>query len=296
MNTEFGSRTIVWRLHSSIRCSFSRVLMPSPNSVPSGSTTAARPPGFRSRMIRARNRSAVSLRAEMCGKLILDAVLFAAAEGRIGQHDVNPLVFAPADVGPGQRVVVAHEAWVLDAMQQHVRDAKHVRKLFFLDGSQSRLHLRFIFRPLHIALAHVADGTGEKAAGTACGIEEDFAGLGIDPVRHEGGDGARCVIFAGIARRLQVVEHLLVDVAEMLALAQIVEVDAVDLVDHLPHQLTGFHVVVGVFKHVPDDAAAVAGLWPMSGSPFSAGNSSPLTKASKASPVMPSGSAAQVRH
>ena len=118
----------------------------------------------------------------------------------------------------------------------------------------------------------------------------------VDAIDHEGGDGARRVVFAGIAGRLQVVEDLLVDVAEVLALGQIVEIDLVDLVDHLPHQLAGFHVVVGVLEHVAHDAAAVAGLGRRAGRSFSAGNSSPLTKASSASPVMPSGSAAQVRH
>ena len=49
------------------------------------------------------------------------------------------------------------------------------------------------------------------------GIEQDFAGLRVDAVHHEGGDGARRVVFAGVAGRLQVVEDLLVDVAEMLA-------------------------------------------------------------------------------
>ena len=42
--------------------------------------------------------------------------------------------------------------------------------------------------------------------------------------------------------------------------AKVVEIDVVDLVDDLPHQLAGLHVVVGVLEHVPDDAAAVAGL------------------------------------
>jgi hypothetical protein len=60
LNTLLGRRTIVWRLHSSSRCSFSRVFTPSPKSVPSGSTTAARPPGRSKRMMSARNRSAVS--------------------------------------------------------------------------------------------------------------------------------------------------------------------------------------------------------------------------------------------
>ena len=68
------------------------------------------------------------------------------------------------------------------------------------------------------------------------------------------------VVFARVAGDLQVVQDLLVDVAEVLALGQVVEVDLVDLVDHLPHQLAGFHVVVGVLEHVAHDAAAVARL------------------------------------
>ena len=111
---------------------------------------------------------------------------------------------------------------------------------------------------LHVALAHVANGAGEEAAGAAGGVEEDFAGLGIDAVHHEGGDGARRVIFAGIAGALQVVEDLLVDVAEVLPLGEIVEIHLVDLVNDLPHQLAGLHVVVGVLEHVAHHAAAVA--------------------------------------
>ena len=61
---------------------------------------------------------------------------------------------------------------------------------------------------------------GEKAAGAAGGIEQDLAGMRVDAVDHEGGDGARRVILARIAGRLQVVENLLVDVAEMLALGR----------------------------------------------------------------------------
>ena len=79
---------------------------------------------------------------------------------------------------------------------------------------------------LHIALAHVADGAGEKAAGAAGGVEQNLAGLGVDAIHHEGGDGARSVVLARVAGALQVVEDLLVDVAELLALGQVVEVDA----------------------------------------------------------------------
>ena len=51
-------------------------------------------------------------------------------------------------------------------------------------------------------------------------------GLRVDAVDHEGGDGARRVVLARVAGALQVVEDLLVDVAEVLALGQVVEVDA----------------------------------------------------------------------
>jgi hypothetical protein len=64
----------------------------------------------------------------------------------------------------------------------------------------------------------MAQRTGEEATGAAGRIEQEFAGLGVYAVRHEGGDGARGVIFARIAGGLQIGEDLLVDVAEMLAL------------------------------------------------------------------------------
>ena len=97
---------------------------------------------------------------------------------------------------------------------------------FFSTAAQSRLHLLFILWALHVAIAHVAQRAGEKAARAAGGIEQDFAGMRVNAVDHEGGDGARRVVLARIAGRLQVVENLLVDVAEMLALGEVVEIDA----------------------------------------------------------------------
>src|SRR5436189_253291 len=122
---------MVCRLHSSINCSFSRILTPSPNSVPSGNTTATRPRDFKRRMISARNRSAVSRVRKCAGK--------------------------------------------------------------------GALHLRLVLGAFHIALAHMIDGASEEAAGAACGIEQDFAGVRIYAVGHEGGNRAGCVIFARVA-------------------------------------------------------------------------------------------------
>ena len=169
-----------------------------------------------------------------------------------------------------------------------------MRQLLLLHGPQAGLHFLLVLRRLDIALAHVADGAGEEAAGAAGGVEQDFAGLRVDAVDHEGGDGAGGVVFAGIAGALQVVEELLVDVAEVLAFGEVVEVDAVDLVDDLAHQLAGLHVVVGILEDAADDTAAVA--CARRGQVLEAGKSSLLMKSSRSSPVMPSGSAAQVRH
>ena len=58
-----------------------------------------------------------------------------------------------------------------------------------------------VLGPLHVALAHVADGAGEEAAGAAGGVEQDLAGPRVDAVDHEGGDGAGRVVLAGVAGR-----------------------------------------------------------------------------------------------
>ena len=42
--------------------------------------------------------------------------------------------------------------------------------------------------------------------------------------------------------------------AEVPPLVEIVEIDVVDLVHHLPQQLTGFHIIVSVLKHVAHHA------------------------------------------
>ena len=97
--------------------------------------------------------------------------------------------------------------------------------------AERRLHGLFVLWPLDMALAHVPQGTGQETAGTAGRIKQGFARLRVDTVHHEGGYGAGRVVLARIARRLQIVQNLFVDVAEMLAFAQVVEVDLVDLVE-----------------------------------------------------------------
>ena len=76
----------------------------------------------------------------------------------------------------------------------------------------------------------------------------------IETIGHECRDRPRRVVFARVSGALQVVQDLFVNIAEVLALGKVIEIDGIDLVDHLAHELAGLHVVVGVFEHFAHDA------------------------------------------
>jgi hypothetical protein len=56
-----------------------------------------------------------------------------------------------------------------------------------------------VFGALDVLIAHVADGAGQEATGAAGRVEQGFARFGVDHLDHEGGDGARGVVLAGVA-------------------------------------------------------------------------------------------------
>ena len=167
----------------------------------------------------------------------------------------------------GQRVVVADVGGHIDAVQDHVGGAQHVRQRLLLDAVDALLQELLVVRRFHLLLADVFDGAGEEAAGAAGGVEDRLAQLGVDRIDHELGDGARRVVLAGIAGALQVAQDLLVDVAEQVAVLRLVEIDAVDdLVDHLPQQRAGLHVVVGILEDGADHEAALVVVRRLAGS------------------------------
>ena len=197
-------------------------------------------------------------RAQVGGEVVLDAVFFHAAKRRVGDDDVDAVRVAVVFVGAGQSVVVADVGGRVDAVQDHVGDGQHVRQGLFLDATNGLDQRLFVFLGFDVVRALVVDGAGEKAAGAAGGIEHDFVQLRVDAVDDEPGEGARGVELARVAGALQVAQDLLVDAAEGVAVARVVEVDFADLVDDLAHQRAGLHVVVGVFEHAADDAGALA--------------------------------------
>ena len=176
--------------------------------------------------------------AELGREVVLNAVFLLAAEGWIGDDHVHLIGRPIIAIGPGQGVVTPHEAGILDAMQQHVGDAQHVGNGLLLDQPQGGLHRLLIGECLHITLAHVANRAGDEATGAPRGVQQQLAGLRIDAIDHEAGHASRRVVLAGIAGTLQIVEQLLVHIAKMLAVGEVIEINAIHLVDHLPQQLT----------------------------------------------------------
>ena len=92
------------------------------------------------------------------------------------------------------------------------------------------------------------DSADEEAAGAAGGVEQRFAQARIDLLDDELRDRARGVELTRVAGRLKIFKQFLINVAKHMAVIRGVEVDAVNLVDNLPHQGAVLHVVVGVFK------------------------------------------------
>ena len=104
--------------------------------------------------------------------------------------------------------------------------------------------------------ADVLQRADQEAAGAGGRVQHHAVQLGVGHVDHELGHGARGVVLAGVAGALQVAQDLLVQVVEQVAFLHRVEVDLVDLVDHLADQRARLHVVVGVGKDVLHDVAA----------------------------------------
>jgi hypothetical protein len=108
--------------------------------------------------------------------VLLDPVFLASAKRRIRTNDIDPFVLVPGNQRPGQRVVVAHEARILDAMQQHVGDAEHVRKLLLLHRAKDALHFLTLRGRSDVGFLHVEDRAGEKASRSVCRSNRRWAG------------------------------------------------------------------------------------------------------------------------
>ena len=134
-----------------------RVLTPSPKSVPSGSTSPARPPGLSDFMRSTRNRSAVSRVRNSAGKLVSMPSSSMPPKGGLVTMTSTRSLGRPIAQRPGQRVVVADVGRHIDAVQQQIGHAQDMRQVFLLDAGETVLDEAFVGFGLGL-LAQVLDG------------------------------------------------------------------------------------------------------------------------------------------
>ena len=259
--TPLGRRTMVWRLKSLSSSSLMRAQMPSPKSVPLGTTTAARP-GLGGPLELAHDE----LEEEQSGfggllvfgEVAEDAALFFAAEGRVGHDDIDAV--SVADLAERKAKAVQRiDLRRFQAVQNQVHLGQQIRKRLRL-AAEDALGLENLSVLNRLALLlQMLERLDEKAAGAAGRIENHFAELRIDDFDHEADDGTRGVELAGVAGGVaHLFEHGLVEMAEGVDLVAAGEVDVVDFVDHVAEQIAVDHAVDRAFEDGGDDVAPVA--------------------------------------
>src|SRR5262245_31598189 len=93
----------------------------------------------------------------------------------------------------------------------------------------------------------------EKAARAASRIEHRLTKLRVDDLYHEADHGPRRVELAGVAGGVaHLLEHRLVKMTQRVDFFRRVEMDSVDLVDHVAQQVPALHAVAHAGKHGGD--------------------------------------------
>jgi hypothetical protein len=129
-----------------------RVLMPSPNRKAVGQHHGGAAAGLQQLHDQHQEQVGGFTGAEGGRKIRFYAVLFHAAEGRVGDDHFHALFRPPADQRARQRVVVADIAGHINAVQDHVGGAEQVRQRLLLDAEYAALQDRFIVDRFHILL------------------------------------------------------------------------------------------------------------------------------------------------
>ena len=128
-----------------------------------------------------------------------------------------------------------------------------MRQRLLLDPQHRALQQIFVVGRLDL-FSQMLDGARQKAARAAGGVQHLLAKLRVDHIDHELRDGSRRVVFARVARALQVFQDLLVEVTEDVPVLGAVEVETlVESVDDLPQQRPVLHVLIGVLEDIVDD-------------------------------------------
>ena len=241
------------------------------------------------------------------GEVAEDAALFFAAEGRVGQDDIDAVSvadLAQREAQAVQRIDLRATRGRAGADSSARADTAAAwprrRRCSGLAGSRRSSTVLHCF-------SRCLNASTRKPPVPQAGSRIISPSCGFDDFDHEADDGARRVELAGVAGGVaHLLEHRLVEMAEGVDLVAAGEVDAADLVDHVAQQVAVDHAVDRAFETRWRSRRAGRRRWRLAGRagrrtdpgpcvPSGRTASSLFTKAISSSPVMPSGFAAQSR-
>ena len=197
--------------------------------------------------------------AEGLREVGLHAVGDAGAERRIGEDDVDLLLRADGVVF-GLEAVEVMPVRHVEAVEDEIGEAEDVGDGLQLPAGDGFLEDGLVVEGVDFLFPDEINGGAEEAAGAGGGVEDLFAEPGRGHLRHELGDGAGRVVFALVPGVAQLDEDGFIDGAEDVAVVGVVEVEAVELVDDLPHLVAGLHVVVRAVEDLAHERGALRGV------------------------------------
>ena len=188
------------------------------------------------------------------GKILLHFLALFAAEGRVGDDDVEAVLFLHVGEVFGERVGV-NDVGRLDAVQDHVHYRDDVGEgLLFLPVEGALLQGAVLGGgALGVLGAEVIEGFAEEAGRADGGVADGLA----EPGRGDSDDGAderaRGVVFAAVATGIAHVFDLgLVEVRELVLLGLGREAEFVDVVDYFAEVVAALDAVLNLAEDFAD--------------------------------------------
>ena len=188
------------------------------------------------------------------GEVLLHFLALFAAEGRIGDDDVEAVLFLHVGEVLGERVGV-NDVGRFDAVQDHVHDRDDVGEGLLFLPVEGALLQGAILRggALGVLGAEVIEGFAEEAGRADGGVADGLA----EPGRGDGDDGAneraRGVILAAVAPGVAHVLDLgFVEVRELVLLGLGGEAEFVDVVDDLAQVVAALDAVLYLAEDFAD--------------------------------------------
>lgn len=117
---------------------------------------------------------------------------------------MDPVLACVIPEGPSQGVVVLDMDGSVDIVQDHVGDAEHVGKGFFIHAANGVLQLFFFLCGFHVIFSFMFDGASQKTAGAAGRVEDGLLQFRVHPVDDKARHGAGGIELPGVPRALQV--------------------------------------------------------------------------------------------